>query len=157
MDKDKLFKRQMDCNNLKKIDTSGLTKLIDSNIDKILSISNYELISKEYPVYGTLNGDYTRRGVIDYVARNKSRYCIIEVEVATAHNEVWNGFKVIAYKTAFCIDRELNLKDVDCLLILNDANYHPNIRNILTVADIQFIFINKNGFPTKTSFKPKEM
>jgi len=126
-----------------------LTNYVNINIEKIAGILRYEYVAEEFSVYGTLSNDYTKRGVIDYLFKQASRYTLVEAELCNNSSEVWSSFKVIAYKSAFCLDRGLKLWEVKCMVFLHDENYHPNIRNILAVSDIKAVFFNDTGQITK--------
>jgi hypothetical protein len=130
-----------------------LTNIVKKNILDIAGKLGYEYIGEEIPVFGTLSYDYTKRGVMDYLFKQKKfgniQYTLVEAELCQDLSEIWSSFKVLAYKSAFCLDRGLKLNDVKCMVFLHSENYHPNIRNIMAISDVKAIFFNDNGEITK--------
>lgn len=116
-----------------------LTRYVDANIEKIVP---YELVAREYRVFGSLTYNFDRAGAMDYLFLGR-KYIIAEAKLGKDKNEAWYAMKVFAYQAAFCIDRNLDLKDTGRLIILNDSVWHPNLRNIFGLLDVEYIFISE--------------
>ena len=121
-----------------------MTRYFKDNWKKILP-EGFDLIDDEHPVYGSLNNNGKVLGRTDYLFKYRHLNFITELELGKDKTEFWSAFKVLAYKNAFLLDNPMLRKhEVRPLVVLNSSNFTPNIRNVLIMTDIDYIFLTQN-------------
>ena len=120
------------------------------NWDYIFQNTGFEKIHREYNVYGTLNNWEldTSSGIsgwrIDYVARYRGTRYLIEAKFGS-FDVPYSGFKIFAYKAAYCIDRGMNpTKRLGQMIFFTDKIFDRRMRYVCAVANVEYAVFNVN-------------
>lgn len=107
---------------------------------KIFNHPNFRKVDREYSIYGNLMdwqiGD-SREWRIDYVADFKGKRFLIESKLGE-YDLLYSGFKIIAYRAAYCIDRFLSVGKIGVMIFFNANSFKIKMRNICAVAKVDY-------------------
>lgn len=108
-----------------------------------LFIPPFKFVSSEINVYGDLGMMVCdSMGRIDYQTKFSGRYWLIEEDMAMG--DKWHWTKILAYRSAWCIDNPITspTKVLPCVF-LNDLYYNDSLRNVLSCLKCEFFFFKR--------------
>jgi hypothetical protein len=107
----------------------------------------FRRIDREHCVYGSVMvlDDETKGWRIDYLADFQGKRYIVECDVNESATGIWHGFKVFGYRAAYCIDRVEKTSNIGMMMFFHDRLYTHRVRNILSVAGIEYCTFVEDG------------
>lgn len=123
-------------------------KLIWENWPSIFPI-NFMPLEREHRVFGTMMQEEHKKGyAVDFLAQFNSRKYLIECDVNDSAADIWHGFKILGYRSAYCIDRHVSASSIGMMIFFHDRLFSHRVRNILAVSRIEYAtFQTADGFP----------
>lgn len=106
----------------------------------------FKKIDREHSVFGSLfdwEMENKNGWRIDYLAKFQSKTYLIEAKLGK-FDSPYSGFKIIAYRSAYCIDRKINPRKIGVMIFFNSCSFDKRMRYVCSVANVEYAVFNVN-------------